>query len=161
MAEFQICPLNSEDKEWVTQFIAERCGAEFIVAHGKVYYPRELAGFVAITNARRAGLISYVIEQKDCEIISLDSLEPTKGIGTALVEAVKEIARKQGCERIWLTTTNDNLNALRFYQKRGFILVTIHRDAVNIARKYKPIPLTGADGIPIRDEIELELMIED
>ena len=64
MAEFQICPLNSEDKEWVTQFIAERWGAEFIVAHGKVYYPRELPGFVAITNARRAGLISYVIEQE-------------------------------------------------------------------------------------------------
>jgi len=102
-----------------------------------------------------------LLNRKDCEIISLDSLVPSVGIGTALVEAVKETARAHNCKRIWLTTTNDNLNALRFYQKRGFILVTIHRDAVNIARKYKPIPLTGADGIPIRDEIELELMIED
>jgi DNA-3-methyladenine glycosylase I len=161
MADFQICPLNAKDKDWVTQLIAERWGAEFIVAHGKVYYPGTLPGFVAVTNARRSGLISYVIEKKDCEIISIDSLAPSIGIGTALIEAVKNIARKSGCNRIWLTTTNDNLNALRFYQKRGFVLVNIHRNAVAIARQYKSIPWIGTDGIPIRDEIELELTIED
>jgi GNAT superfamily N-acetyltransferase len=161
MAEFQIWPINSEDREWVTQFISERWGAEFIVAHGKVYHPRDLQGFVAITNAKRAGLITYVIEQDDCEIVSLDSLEHKKGIGTALVEAVKKTARERGCERVWLTTTNDNLNALRFYQKRGFALVTIHRNAIEMTRRYKPVPLTGGDDIPIRDEIELELMMED
>ncbi|MFP3471139.1 GNAT family N-acetyltransferase, partial [Micrococcus sp. SIMBA_144] len=62
-----------------------------------------------------------------------------------------------GCSRITLITTNDNLAALKFYQKRGFVMTAIHRNAVEKARKIKPeIPLIGNDGIPIRDEIQLE-----
>jgi ribosomal protein S18 acetylase RimI-like enzyme len=57
---------------------------------------------------------------------------------------------------------NDNLHALRFYQKRGFVLVALHRNALEASRKLKPeIPLVGIDGIPIRDEIELELVLDD
>lgn len=57
---------------------------------------------------------------------------------------------------------DDNLNALRFYQKRGFVLVAIYRNALDIARKLKPeIPLIGNDGIPLRDEIELEMILAD
>jgi GNAT superfamily N-acetyltransferase len=159
MSDFQIRALNIEDKNWIAKLITERWAAEFIIVHGKIYYPHDLPGFVALKNAEKAGLITYCIVEKDCEIVSLDSLEQSVGIGTALIEAVINIARKSGCKRVWLTTTNDNLSALRFYQKRGFVLVTIHRNAVKTARHYKPIPLTGADGIPIRDEIELELMI--
>jgi GNAT superfamily N-acetyltransferase len=77
-----------------------------------------------------------------------------------LINAVVEEARKRNCTRIFLITTNDNLNALGFYQKRGFELVAIHRGAVNESRKIKPgIPLMGNDGIPLRDEIELELTL--
>jgi RimJ/RimL family protein N-acetyltransferase len=73
---------------------------------------------------------------------------------------VKEVARQHGCQRVWLITTNDNLNALRFYQKRGFELVAVHRRAIDEARKIKPeIPLIGEYGIPIRDEIELEIAL--
>ena len=74
-----------------------------------------------------------------------------------LNEAVKEAIVK-GCSKIILITTNDNLSALRFYQKRGFDMVTLYRNAVEQSRKLKPqIPLLGADGIPIRHEIELEM----
>jgi hypothetical protein len=71
-----------------------------------------------------------------------------------------EEARKRNCWRVFLITTNDNLNALGFYQKRGFELVAIHRGAVNESRKVKPsIPLIGDNNIPLRDEIELELVL--
>jgi GNAT superfamily N-acetyltransferase len=77
------------------------------------------------------------------------------------MNAVVDEARKQNCERVFLATTNDNLHALRFYQKRGFELVAVHRGAVNESRKIKPgIPLIGNDGIPIRDEIELEMNLQ-
>ncbi|MCG0275770.1 MAG: hypothetical protein L5655_06315 [Thermosediminibacteraceae bacterium] len=50
---------------------------------------------------------------------------------------------------------------MKFYQKRGFLLVAVHRNALEQARKLKPeIPLIGIDGIPLRDEIELELPLE-
>ena len=51
-----------------------------------------------------------------------------------------------------------NLNALQFYQKRGFDIVKLHINAVKQSRKIKPeIPLIGFNGIPIRHEIELEM----
>ena len=94
------------------------------------------------------------------EILSLDSLQEHKGIGTSLLNAAIEEARNRGLERIMLITTNDNLPALRFYQKRGFDLVRIHRNMVEQARKIKPeIPLIGMDGIPLKHEIELEMIL--
>jgi ribosomal protein S18 acetylase RimI-like enzyme len=74
---------------------------------------------------------------------------------------VREVATAAGCRRLWLITTNDNLDALRFYQRRGFELVAVHRDFREVARRLKPsIPLEGNFGIPIRDEIELELRLD-
>ena len=161
MSNFYIRPLNSDDRDWVLQFITEHWGADMVIAHGVIYYPHDLPGFVAVQEGKRVGLVTYRIKGDSCEIVSLDSIRPSIGIGTALIEAVKEVARQSGCSRLWLITTNDNLNALRFYQKRGFVLVTVHRNALEISRKLKPeIPLIGADGIPLRDEIELEMPLD-
>ena len=80
--------------------------------------------------------------------------------GEALVKAVERVVTQSSCRRLWFITTNDNLNALRFYQKRGFELVSVHRNALEKSRKLKPvIPLIGIDSIPLRDEIELEKII--
>jgi GNAT superfamily N-acetyltransferase len=120
--------------------------------------PPERPPRVRRPGGRRAdGRRHYSIDGGACEIVTIDSLIE-RGIGTALVEAVTDAARAAGCGRLWLVTTNDNLPALRFYQKRRFALVAVHREAVAEARKLKPeIPLVGLDGIPIRDELELEL----
>jgi hypothetical protein len=65
-------------------------------------------------------------------------------------------ARKHGSRNIWMVTSNDNLDALRFYQRRGYRLVTVHAGAIDMARRLKPsIPPIGNHGIPLRDEIEL------
>jgi N-acetylglutamate synthase-like GNAT family acetyltransferase len=78
-----------------------------------------------------------------------------------LIEAVAAAARASGCRRVWLITTNDNLTALAFYQKRGFVLTALHPNAVAASRKLKPeIPLVAENGIPIRDELELELRLD-
>jgi N-acetylglutamate synthase-like GNAT family acetyltransferase len=79
-----------------------------------------------------------------------------------LIDKAIEEARIRGCRRLFLITTNDNLNALGFYQKRGFEIVAIYRGAVNESRKRKPsIPQVGMNGIPLRDEIELEIKLKD
>ncbi len=78
-----------------------------------------------------------------------------------MIDAVVEEARKQNCRRVFLITTNDNLKALGFYQKRGFELVKINRGAISESRKLKPsIPLIGMNNIPMRDEIELEIVLK-
>jgi ribosomal protein S18 acetylase RimI-like enzyme len=153
-----IRPLTAADELWVTNFIKEHWGAEIVVAHGTLYHAAELPGYVALQDDEVAGLITCHIEGDTCEIVTLDSLRPGLGVGTALIEAVKAAACAAGCRRLWLITTNDNLHALGFYQKRGFRLVAVRPGAVDEARKLKPeIPLVGDDGIPIRDEIELEI----
>jgi DNA-3-methyladenine glycosylase I len=126
-----------------------------------IYRPHELPGFVAEQSGQRVGLVTYQVSGDASEIVTLDSSRPGIGVGTALIEAVKEAARAAGCRRLWLVTTNDNLEALRFYQQRGFVLVAVHRNAVEAARRLKPeIPRVGAHGIPLRDEIELELLLD-
>jgi DNA-3-methyladenine glycosylase I len=159
LSDFFIRSVDSDDEDWIERFVTERWGAEFVVAHYEVYHCRDLPGFVATDGEERIGLVTYKIAGDDCEIVSLDSLRPRAGIGTDLIEAVKTRAIESGCKRLWLVTTNDNMNALRFYQKRGFVLVKVNRNAVEFARKLKPIPLIGAGGVPLRDEIELEMML--
>ena len=78
-------------------------------------------------------------------------------IGGALVEALADTARAAGCTRLHVITTNDNLPALRLYQRHGFVLVAVHPDQIAMTRLRKPqISATGHAGIPIRDELELE-----
>jgi N-acetylglutamate synthase-like GNAT family acetyltransferase len=101
-----------------------------------------------------------VLEDDACEIVTIDSVREGIGVGSALVDAVVQKAREADCRRVWLVTTNDNLQMFRFAQKRGFALVAVHPRAVEASRKLKPeIPLLGIDGIPIRDELELELRL--
>jgi GNAT superfamily N-acetyltransferase len=93
-----------------------------------------------------------------CELVSIDAMTEGRGIGSALLNSVISEARRQSCRRLWLVTTNDNLRALRFSQRRGLRLVTVHRGAADESRLLKPsIPVVGEHAIPIHDELELEL----
>lgn len=145
------------DRAWATEFLTERWGAIHVVSRGRRFDASTLPGFVALDDDRYVGLATYAIEENECQLITIDSLAKGRGIGTALLEAVAKTAEDAGCLRLWLITTNDNLDALRFYQRRAFSLVAVHRGAVESARGLKPeIPLTGLYDIPLRHEIELE-----
>jgi len=152
--------LTDSDRPWLRQWMTRQWGAELMLVHGEQIYLAEYPGFAAVTGDQVVGLVTYGLRGTECEILSLDSLVESQGVGSALMEAVRQMALQNGIRRLWLVTTNDNLNALRFYQKRGFELVKINRHAVDAARQLKPsIPLLGEFGIPIRDEIELEMRL--
>ena len=152
--------LTSADLPRLRQMWRENWGDEFVVAHGVIYHPDTLNGFIAFDGDEWVGEVTYTYSGNDCEIVSLDSLNQGQGIGTKLIYSVLDEARKRNCDRVFLITTNDNLNALGFYQKRGFELVAVHRGAVQESRKIKPgISLIGDNNIPLRDEIELEMSL--
>jgi GNAT superfamily N-acetyltransferase len=160
MKKFQIRPINSGDRAWVAALIKEWWEGPKILTRGKVHYPDKYPGFIAIKDDKPAGLVTYNIDGKGCEVVTMNSLIENIGIGSVLLDTVKDAAKKEGCRRLWLITTNDNIHALRFYQKYGLRLVAVHRNAIEKSRRLKPqIPLTGNDGIPIRDEIELEMIL--
>lgn len=153
--------MTEVDLPRLRQFWIEHWGGEEMITRGKVYRPEQLEGFMMEDGEEWIGLLTFVIENSECEVTSLDSLREGQGIGSMLIDKALKEARARGCKRLFLITTNDNLHALGFYQKRGFELVTIYRGAVNESRKIKPgIPLVGMNGIPLRDEIELETRLK-
>ncbi len=151
-------PLTGDDHPWMRRLFGERWGDVTSVSRGVVHDTTKLPGFVARLGDERAGVATYRIVHRECELITLDAVRQGAGVGTALVDRVAEAARAAGAVRLWLVTTNDNLPALRFYQRYGFDLIAVHHDAVARSRSLKPsIPEIGLDGIPIRHELELEL----
>lgn len=157
---FEILPLEEERRDWARTLIRERWGSALVVTRGRVHDTSCLPGFVAVSGGRPVGLATYNLAGGECELVSLDSLREGLGIGTELVKAIARAARAAGSKRLWLITTNDNVAAVRFYQKRGFHIDAIHLGALEESRRLKPeIPLEGIDGIPITDEIELELAL--
>lgn len=160
MSVCEIVSLADEHRDWANNLIREHWGSVDVVTRGRVHDTSSLPGYVAVLDCRPVGLATYSVEGNECELVSLDSLEEGRGIGTALVRAVEGSARASGCRRLWLITTNDNLAAIAFYQRRGFKIAAVHLDAMEESRRIKPeIPLEGIDGIPITDEIELELIL--
>jgi len=158
---FKIRSTRSIDKDWVRKFISRHWDSEKIVSRGKIYYPHKLLGFIAFKDKKYLGLITYNVKKDSCEIISLNSVKKKKGIGMSLVKKVKAVAKKAGCRKLWLVTTNDNIDALLFWQRIGFNFQTVYPNAIAISRKLKPeIPHVGNYGIPIRDEIKLEFKIK-
>ena len=150
--------IKSTDRSWMRNIFIKYWGGDFIVSRGKIHKIEALNGFIAEAENKKLGLITFKIINKELEITTLNSLSERKGIGTALVKKVIKLAKKEKLKRVWVITTNDNLDALEFYQKIKFQLKKIYPNAIDFTRKIKPkIPKIGKNGIPIRDEIELEI----
>jgi GNAT superfamily N-acetyltransferase len=164
-----IRPAEPADTDWIGRFLRERWGASTIVVHGEAIDAATLPALVA---ENRSGLATWrPIERplgrptgrpigrrhgRDAELVTLDAVPAGTGTGTALIEALAARLRAEGCARLWLTMTNANLSALRFYLRRDFRLVQVRPGAVDIARAMKPsIPLVGEHGIPVHDELDL------
>jgi len=165
MRDYPKTPLNiqeitSEDRTWIAQMLTEHWGSAQVISRGQMHDASKLPGFIVLYKNSPIGLVTYRLAGDECELVTLDSWEENIGAGTILIEAVKQAALKAGCSRLWLITTNDNLHALGFYQKRGFHLVAVRPNALAESRKIKPsIPEIGMHGIPLRDEIELEIQL--
>ena len=156
--QLEIKPITDTDRTWIQELLQTYWGSTWVVSRGRLHQADQLPGFVAELWGQKVGLVTYHLAGDQTEIVTLNSLVERQGAGIALAEAVRQVAQTAGCRRLWLITTNDNLTALGFYQKRGFVLVQLHPNAVEQSRQLKPeIPRIGQNGIPIRDEIELEL----
>lgn len=158
MIDFQ--RIDDTIKTDVKAFIRKHWGSELMISRGRIHVVADLDGFVITDSGEIIGLITFSITSGECEIVSLDSIKENQGIGSMLLNLVSEVATKQKCRRIWLYTTNDNTDALRFYQKRGFDICNFYHNSVDFARQVKQeIPKYGHNGIEIKHEFELERLI--
>lgn len=133
-----------------------------MAVHGRLYDLGGLDALVATKGDTPVGMLTYVIEDDALEVVSCDADPVGCGVGRALVGAAVDLARQRTLSRVWATTTNDNLAALGFWQAVGFRLAALRPDAVREARLLKAaIPERGHRGLPIRDEIDVEMILGD
>jgi GNAT superfamily N-acetyltransferase len=161
-AMIEVRPLSGKDRQWAVEIETDSWGEPVVARLGELVDPTRLPGFIAFLNGERAGLVSYALRGDQCEVVTIRSLHEGRGIGRALLVAVRDAAIEAGCRRPWLITTNNNLRALQLYQRWGMDIVALHRHAVSDARRrLKPsIPDRDGKGIPIAHELELEMLLE-
>ena len=158
MTAIGIRAATPDDTGYLTTALASEWQDSTIAAHGELIDLTTLPALIAWRGTERVGCVHYEVTGTSCEIVSLLATVPRIGAGTALLHAIRDLAAARGLDRVWLVTSNENTGALAFYQRFGFDLVELRRNAVHAARELKPsIPLE-ADGIPIRHELVLELI---
>ena len=157
---FDVKNIGLEERQKINNFILKRWFSLEMILRGKIVDLKNINGFYMENGNNIIGLITYIIIDFSLEIISLDSVYENKGIGSLLINKIKAFANECNLKNIIVITTNDNLRALGFYQKKGFILNKVFFDSIKQARKLKPeIPIKNKNGILIRDEIELKLSL--
>ena len=157
-ARLSVRRLRSDERRRLEQQVTRLWGSTNVISRGGVHDAAALPALVCEAGKELVGLATLDIRDRQCELVTLDAFAEGQGVGSALLSAVTDEARRHRCRRLWLITSNDNLRALRFYQRRGLRLAALHRGAIDEARQLKPeIPPVGEHGIPIHDELELEL----
>lgn len=152
--------IDSRNRSLINTFIKQHWYSTTMIIRGKEIDMTKVDGFYFSEEENIIGLITYLVYNDILEITSLNSLRENQGIGSKLIEAVIHEAKEKNIKKIVLITTNDNINAIKFYQKRGFDMAHLYRNALDISRKLKPeIPLIGENSIPLRHEIEFELLV--
>ena len=161
MSMISVRAASADDRETVVSLLADSWGTTTLVAHGVVYDAALLPALLAERGGKVVGLLTYTVDgDEGLEIVTLDAVERRSGVGTALLASAVDVGRTVGAQRVWLVTTNDNLDAVRFYQRRGMRIIRVAPGAVDEARVRKPsIPLVGDHGIEIHDELTLELRL--
>ncbi len=149
--------VTEDDREWLKNLWVSEWGGETMVSKGKAHKLEQMDALIAWVDGVRVGAATYNLETDGCELMSINATVEGFGVGSALLSAVEQAVQEAGIRRIWLITSNDNLDALRFYQRRGYRITAVYPNAIDGARKLKPtIPHLGHYEIPIHDELELE-----
>jgi GNAT superfamily N-acetyltransferase len=149
--------VTAGEQEAVMELFQRDFGDTRIVAFGEIMNLEGVPSLVAEMNGELAGALAYQTRDSAVQIVALatDPAWQRSGVGGYLLAEAELLARRLHLTRLTVSTTNDNLPALYFYQRRGYHL----SEAVpNGVTKYVPSH-TGFAGIPVRDEIRLEKLL--
>jgi GNAT superfamily N-acetyltransferase len=152
--ELEIKPVP---RERLTELLTMRWPDQNMFVGGRFVAPEDVEGIGAFTGERLHGMATWLVHGHIMHIVAVNAFTEMRGVGARLVDAVIAHGRAAGMALLRASISNDNLVALRFYQKRGFRVTGLNRGMFDLMRHTKPsIPLVGLDGIPMHDEFELE-----
>lgn len=162
-AAITVRPVDATDAGFLREEMTRHWGGTRIWSLGRAFDADRIPGFVAVVDGERVGQVTYEVAHGgyQCEVVTLSVRGESRGVGSRLLEAAVNAARRAECDRVFLTTTNDNIRALGFYQREGWRLAALHKGYVDEARKRVPqIPKVGPSGIAVRDEVEFEMWLD-
>jgi len=156
--EFEIRPIT--DRAFLDELLRLRWSGGALMLRGRIVHPKDVEALAAYHDGRLAGVATWLLEGPVMYLATLNNISDQRGVGIALLDAMMTLGRQKGSALLRVIVTNDNLNALGFYQRRGFRIIAVHPGAIDTIRTMLPaVPIVGANRIPIRDEIELEMVL--
>jgi ribosomal protein S18 acetylase RimI-like enzyme len=111
-----------------------------------------IVGHVQITATARPG-------EAEIKNMAVDPARQRRGIGRALVARALAHARERRRSTVTVATAAADIGNLRFYQRLGFRLRSVERDAFTPATGYPPS--LYIDGIELRDRVWLDRRVDD
>ncbi len=157
MESIQIRPKTAADAEWTASFLKSQSNGAYLPAFDSETNLQSLPAWIAEMDGEPVGLLMYQYQNDTCHIVHFQVSRKRMGVGESLLGMLETEAVASACKKITCVVWNDNLNALRFLQKRAFHLAELRVGAIDARRKHDPtIPTTGEYGIPLRDELVLE-----
>jgi ribosomal protein S18 acetylase RimI-like enzyme len=155
---FDMRPMT--DRAALEEMLRLRWSDGTIFVRGRLLGPEDVEAFGAYLDNQLQGVVTWRVEEGTLYMLTMNNITDQRGVSVALLNRMLQLGRERKFAFMRALLTNDNYKGLRFYQKRGFRIVAVHPGVVDMMRQMKPsIPLTGVDGIPMRDEIELEVVL--
>ncbi|MEM7097539.1 MAG: GNAT family N-acetyltransferase [Pseudomonadota bacterium] len=153
-------PATAEDWAWINA-AAEPIGGARVVSNGVLHTLQDYPALVSSDDTQSlTGFAVYIPQPPECELLAIAAARPGHGAGSQLLDDLEERVLDLGCNSIWLATTNDNLDAIKFYQRRGYRMCQLRPGAFSDVVRLKGLDpnsiVVGNFDIPVRDEIQLE-----
>lgn len=146
---FSIIPIRGDMRPEINRYIREEWAGPLVATRGVLHDTSQAEGFAAVDQGELLGYALYAVENAQCEILVLHSLRENQGVGRALIQAVVGVAEENRCRRVWLITTNDNIHAIRYYQRAGFALAAVHIGGIKESAQAEALhPPAGERGHP-------------
>jgi ribosomal protein S18 acetylase RimI-like enzyme len=149
---------SASERNAIRRCVKQFWGEEEQLSFDRKFDAIGLPAYVAKVRNQVIGFISFA-EADDTIIIVALGVQPKyqgSGVGTSLIAKVEAEAKRQGMSKLLVSTSNDDLPALAFYQRLGFQIYEVKPNV--IAEKHGKI-LEGIGRLPIRDELRLQKIL--
>jgi len=147
------------EREKIQELVKRFWGEPEQLTFDRKFIVAELPAYLAKSGSDVIGFVSFAEVDYAIIVVALGILPKYQnaGVGKSLIEKVEAEAKRLGKKKLLVSTSNDDLPALAFYQHLGFQIYEVKPNV--IAEKHGMV-LKGIGGLPVRDELRLQKLLQ-
>lgn len=148
-----------KEREKIREIVQRFWGEEEQLTFDRKFIVTELPTYLAKSGNDIIGFVSFAEVDDAITIVALGILPKYQnaGVGKSLIEKVEAETKRLGKKKLRVSTSNDDLPALAFYQSLGF---QIYEVKPNVIAEKHGMALKGIGGLPVRDELRLQKLLQ-